>query len=51
MGINWLTLSIGTTYCGVPAGVDAMKTAEKVLDEMADKGEMARELGAKVNKG
>ncbi|KAJ6442539.1 CMD multi-domain protein [Purpureocillium lavendulum] len=36
-----------TTYCGVPAGVEAMKTAEKVLDEMAEKGEMQRELGAK----
>ena len=36
-----------TTYCGVPAGVDAMKTAEKVMDEMAEKGEMARELGGK----
>ncbi|KNG51655.1 c2h2 type zinc finger domain-containing protein [Stemphylium lycopersici] len=34
-----------TTYCGVPAGVDAMKTAEKVLNDMAEKGEMARELG------
>jgi 4-carboxymuconolactone decarboxylase len=37
-----------TTYCGVPAGVDAMKTAEKVLNEMAEKGEMERELGTKV---
>ena len=37
-----------TTYCGVPAGVDAMKVAEKVLDEMAEKGEKARELGKKV---
>ncbi|KAI1171073.1 AhpD-like protein [Nemania sp. FL0916] len=36
------------TYCGVPAGVDAMKVAEKVLDEMAEKGEMARELGNKA---
>ncbi|KAH8896364.1 CMD-domain-containing protein [Thozetella sp. PMI_491] len=36
-----------TIYCGVPAGVEAMKTAEKVLDEMAEKGEMARELGQK----
>ena len=36
-----------TTYCGVPAGVDAMKTAEKVLNDMAEKGEMARELGNK----
>jgi 4-carboxymuconolactone decarboxylase len=34
-----------TTYCGVPAGVDAMKTAEKVLNDMAEKGEMPRELG------
>ena len=37
-----------TTYCGVPAGVDAFKVAERVLDEMAEKGEMERELGTKV---
>lgn len=37
-----------TTYCGVPAGVDAMKTAERVLNEMAEKGEHPRELGNKV---
>ena len=36
-----------TTYCGVPAGVDAMKTAEKVLNDMAEKGEKPRELGNK----
>jgi 4-carboxymuconolactone decarboxylase len=39
-----------TTYCGVPAGVDAMKTAEKVLNEMAERGEMPRELGNKSEK-
>lgn len=33
-----------TTYCGVPAGVDAMKVAERTLNEMAEKGEMPREL-------
>ena len=38
-----------TTYCGVPAGVDAMKTAEKVLDEMAERGEHERELGGKAS--
>lgn len=37
-----------TTYCGVPAGVDAMKVAERTLNEMAEKGEMPRELGAKA---
>jgi 4-carboxymuconolactone decarboxylase len=37
-----------TIYCGVPAGVEAMKTAEKVLNEMAENGEMPRELGSKV---
>jgi 4-carboxymuconolactone decarboxylase len=37
-----------TTYCGVPAGVDAMKTAERVLNEMAEKGEHKRELGDRV---
>lgn len=37
-----------TTYCGVPAGVDAMKIAERVLNEMEEKGEHSRELGKKV---
>lgn len=37
-----------TTYCGVPAGVDAMKIAERVLNEMAENGEKARELGGKA---
>ncbi|KAJ5097157.1 4-carboxymuconolactone decarboxylase protein [Penicillium angulare] len=37
-----------TTYCGVPAGIDAMKTAEKVLDEMQEKGEAKRELAKSV---
>lgn len=37
-----------TTYLGVPAGVDAMRVAERTLDEMAAKGEMERELGGKV---
>ncbi|KAJ4126950.1 hypothetical protein NW754_002220 [Fusarium falciforme] len=36
-----------TTYCGMPAGVDAMKVAERVLNEMAEKGEKKRELGGK----
>ncbi|KAJ5467012.1 4-carboxymuconolactone decarboxylase [Penicillium sp. IBT 31633x] len=37
-----------TTYCGVPAGVDAMKVAEKTLNEMAENGEKERQLGAKA---
>lgn len=37
-----------TTYCGVPAGVDAMKVAEKTLNEMAENGEKERELAAKA---
>jgi 4-carboxymuconolactone decarboxylase len=36
-----------TIYCGVPAGVDAMKIAEKTLNEMAESGEKPRELGNK----
>jgi 4-carboxymuconolactone decarboxylase len=36
-----------TTYCGVPAGVDAFKTAEAVFNDMAEKGEKSRELGQK----
>jgi 4-carboxymuconolactone decarboxylase len=38
-----------TIYCGVPAGVEAFKTAEKVFDDMAEKGEKARELGEKAS--
>lgn len=37
-----------TTYCGVPAGVDAFKVAEKTLNDMAEKGEMPRELGGRA---
>lgn len=33
-----------TVYCGVPAGVEAMKVAEKTLEEMAAKGEHKRQL-------
>lgn len=36
-----------TTYCGVPAGVDAMKVAERVLNEMEEKDGVKRELGAR----
>lgn len=36
-----------TVYCGAPAGVEAIKVAERVLDDMAAKGEMARELGGR----
>lgn len=39
-----------TVYCGAPAGVEAMKTAERVLEEMAAKGEMPRELGGRSEK-
>ena len=39
-----------TIYCGVPSGVDGMKIAEKVLNEMAERGEAERELGHKASK-
>lgn len=39
-----------TVYCGAPAGVDAMKVAERTLNEMAERGEMPRELGSKAQK-
>ncbi|KAI5200851.1 hypothetical protein E4T38_06339 [Aureobasidium subglaciale] len=39
-----------TTYCGVPAGVDAFKTAEKVFDDMEKNGEAKRELSARSDK-
>ncbi|KAL1853032.1 hypothetical protein Plec18170_005614 [Paecilomyces lecythidis] len=37
-----------TVYCGAPAGVEAIKVAEKVLNEMEEKGEYKRVLGNKV---
>lgn len=33
-----------TVYCGVPAGVEAFKVAEKTLNDMAAKGEYKRQL-------
>ena len=33
-----------TIYCGVPAGVEAFKTAAKVIDEMVAAGEHTRQL-------
>lgn len=36
-----------TVYCGVPAGVEAMKVAAKAIDDMVANGEHARELKTK----
>ncbi|RAL11475.1 putative 4-carboxymuconolactone decarboxylase [Aspergillus homomorphus CBS 101889] len=33
-----------TVYCGAPAGMEAMRTADRVLNEMAEKGEYQRKL-------
>lgn len=41
------TILHATVYCGVPSGVEAMRVAERVLDDMAEKGECQRELGKK----
>ncbi|VUC37296.1 unnamed protein product [Clonostachys rosea] len=35
-----------TIYCGVPAGVEAFKVAERTLNDMAEKGEHVRQLGS-----
>lgn len=37
-----------TIYCGVPAGLEAMKVAQRTLDDMVEKGEHKAEL-AKVS--
>ena len=31
-------------YCGVPAGLEAMKVTSAVIDEMVEKGEHQRQL-------
>ena len=36
-----------TVYCGVPAGVEAMKVASKTINDMVEKGEHRRELEVK----
>lgn len=36
-----------TAYCGAPAGMDAFRVAERALDELAESGEVERELGGK----
>jgi 4-carboxymuconolactone decarboxylase len=36
-----------SVYCGAPAGIEAMRTAERVLGEMEEAGEYKRVLGGK----
>ncbi|KAL4877949.1 CMD-domain-containing protein [Aspergillus karnatakaensis] len=36
-----------TIYCGVPAGVEAMKVADRTINDMVEKGEHKRELATK----
>ncbi|KAK6073763.1 4-carboxymuconolactone decarboxylase [Seiridium cupressi] len=38
-------------YCGVPAGVEAMKVTSKVIDEIVAGGEHVRELSEKSQAG
>lgn len=35
-------------YCGVPAGIEATKTATRVINEMVEKGEHKRQLAESV---
>lgn len=35
-------------YCGVPAGLEAMKVASAVIDDMVAKGEHQRQLKEKI---
>lgn len=37
-----------TIYCGVPAGVEAMKVCEKTINDMVEKGEHERQLGPRA---
>lgn len=32
-----------SAYCGMPAGLEAFRVADRVLNEMEEKGEMVRE--------
>lgn len=35
-----------SVYCGVPAGIEATKVADKTLNDMAENGEYTRQLSA-----
>ncbi len=35
-------LMSGSAYCGMPAGMEAFRVADRVLNEMAEKGEIVR---------
>jgi len=39
-----------SVYCGVPAGVEAMKVADKTINDMIENGEHKRELKEKFEK-
>jgi 4-carboxymuconolactone decarboxylase len=32
----------GSAYCGMPAGMEAFRVADRVLNEMEEKGEFTR---------
>jgi 4-carboxymuconolactone decarboxylase len=36
-----------SAYCGLPAGMEAFRVADRVLSEMEEKGELVREKGGK----
>jgi hypothetical protein len=39
----WKRLMRNRAYCGMPAGMEAFRVADRVLGEMEEKGEFVRE--------
>jgi 4-carboxymuconolactone decarboxylase len=37
-----MLMRLHSAYCGMPAGLEAFRVADRVLNEMAEKGEMVR---------
>ena len=42
-GVGTELITIRSTYCGLPSGMEAFRVADRVLNEMAEKGEITRE--------
>lgn len=37
-----LIMSVNSAYCGLPSGMEAFRVADRVLNEMQEKGELVR---------
>jgi hypothetical protein len=41
--LDWPADVLNSAYCGMPAGMEAFRVADRVLNEMEEKGEFIRD--------